>query len=406
MGKRFIGVDVLTAARSRVAWTFDNFNHVCVSFSGGKDSTVLLHLTMDEAMRRGRKVAVLFVDWEAQYKLTIDHVAAMFDEYKAHMEPYWVALPLTTVNAVSQFEPEWICWDPTKRDAWVREAPAQAITDPAFFPFYKHAMTFEEFVPAFGKWLGRDGTMTAIMVGIRTAESLNRFRTIARGFAGGKTTFDDKAFTTWFGGGVYNVYPIYDWTAQDDWTYSGKFGKPYNKIYDLMHKAGLSVHQMRIDEPFGPEQRRGLQLFATLEPETWGRMVARVNGANMGALYSDEAGSVLGNIRINKPDNRTWKQFVELLLGTMPAKTAEHYRNKVAVYLHWYESRGYPSGIPDEQDNDCQQKDNTPSWRRICKVILRNDYWCKGLSFSPTKAGYYERYLKVMKNRRREWGIW
>jgi predicted phosphoadenosine phosphosulfate sulfurtransferase len=58
----------LQAARERIAWTFDEFEKVYVSFSGGKDSTVMLHLVMDEAIRRGRQVGVLIIDMEAQYR--------------------------------------------------------------------------------------------------------------------------------------------------------------------------------------------------------------------------------------------------------------------------------------------------------------------------------------------------
>ncbi len=47
---------------------------------------------------------------EAQYALTIEHVAQMFDRYEKHIDPYWVALPLTTTTAVSMIEPEWTCW--------------------------------------------------------------------------------------------------------------------------------------------------------------------------------------------------------------------------------------------------------------------------------------------------------
>src|SRR5690606_9564405 len=135
--KRPLGVDVLTAARQRIAQVFDEFGAVCVSFSGGKDSTALLHLTMEEAMRRKRRVGVLFIDWEAQYQLTIQHVGEMLDRFSEHVDPYWVALALTTVNAVSMYEPEWVCWDPAMRDLWVREAPEGAITDAAFFDFYE-----------------------------------------------------------------------------------------------------------------------------------------------------------------------------------------------------------------------------------------------------------------------------
>jgi predicted phosphoadenosine phosphosulfate sulfurtransferase len=52
MQKRGLGIDVLTAARQRVSLVFDDFERVAVSFSGGKDSTVLLHLVMEEAVRR------------------------------------------------------------------------------------------------------------------------------------------------------------------------------------------------------------------------------------------------------------------------------------------------------------------------------------------------------------------
>lgn len=88
----------------------------------------------------------------------------------------------------------------------------------------------------------------------------------------------------------------------------------------------------------------------------------------------------------------------------MPETTAEHYRNKIAVYLHWYQQREYPQDIPDEQDKDTGSKD-IPSWRRICKVIMRNDYWCRGLSFSPTKVQHYQRYLERIKQKRQQWGV-
>ena len=60
--KRMLGVSVLEAARQRIAWVFDNFPRIYLSFSGGKDSTVMLHLVMDEAIKRDRTIGVLFVD--------------------------------------------------------------------------------------------------------------------------------------------------------------------------------------------------------------------------------------------------------------------------------------------------------------------------------------------------------
>lgn len=395
---RPLGIDVLTAARERVAWTFETFPRVYVSFSGGKDSTVMLHLVADEARRRGRGFGLLFVDLEGQYKLTIDHVADCYQRYADIVDPYWVALPIHLRNAVSAYQPQWVCWDPAARKDWIREPPAGAVTDPKTFPWFRSGMEFEEFVPAFGEWYSQD-KLTACLVGIRTRESLNRWRTIA---AGKKQTLDGKCYSTWMGTAVYNIYPIYDWHASDIWTYHGKYPDlPYNRLYDRMHQAGLTLHQMRICQPYGDDQRKGLWLFHLIEPETWSKIVARVNGANQGALYATETGNILGVNKITLPPNHTWQSFAMLLLESMPAKTQEHYRNKIAVFLKWYEARGYPDGIPDEGSMD----KSAPSWKRVCKALLRNDYWCKGLSFTQNKSDAYDKYTKIMKKRRQQWNL-
>lgn len=399
VGRMILDIDVLTAARQRIAWTFDTFPKICVSFSGGKDSTVMLHLVMEAAIERGRKVAVLFMDWEAQYKLTIDHVAEMFDTYAEHIEPWWVALPMTTTNACSQVEPEWTCWDPAKRAMWVREPPANAITDPSVLPWYYPEITFEHFVERWGRWYAADEP-AAQFVGIRTAESLNRWRAIARKR---KSRLEGKPWTAWKGGGCFNVYPIYDWLTADVWTYFARTKKPYNRIYDRMHEAGVPPHNMRICEPYGDEQRRGLWLFHAIEPQTWAKVCARVAGANSGALYAGDRGNILGNQKIDLPEGHTWQSFAMLLLDTMPHTTAEHYRDKISRYI-WYCTAKLLVQVPDEQPNDTGSKD-VPSWRRICKVLLRNDYWCQGLSFSAQKPQAYERYKKIMRKNRATWGI-
>jgi predicted phosphoadenosine phosphosulfate sulfurtransferase len=402
MAKRPLGIDVLAAAQQRIAWVFDTFPRVYVSFSAGKDSTVMLHLAMDEARRRNRRIGVLFIDLEAQYRLTISHAEEMFQRYADHVEPFWVALPLHLRNAVSQYEPHWLCWEPGREADWVRNPPAHAINDETFFPFFHRGMEFEEFVEDFGHWYAQ-GKATACLVGIRTDESLNRYRSLA---SDNKATFQGRRYTTWKGGTVVNVYPVYDWRNEDLWTYHGRTGLPYNLLYDRMHQAGLLLSQMRICQPYGDDQRKGLWLFHLIEPDTWARVVARVNGANAGALYAQESGNVLGRLKISKPEGHTWESFADLLLESLPPRTAEHYRNKIAVFLHWWQERGYPHGIPDEAPADQEAAKAAPSWRRICKALLRNDYWCKGLSFSQHKSTAYEQYQRVMKNRRKRWGIW
>lgn len=402
MNTRFLDTDVLTAAKDRIAKTFDDFARICVSFSGGKDSTVMLHLVCEEARKRKRRVGVLFIDWEVQYRLTVEHVEAMFEEYRDCIEPYWVALPILSENACSQVEPSWISWDRSKRSAWVRNPPGNAITeDNNPFDFWYYGMDFYEFIDSFGEWFSK-GEQTAVTVGIRTRESLNRWRTIA---GTPKPVFKGRHYTTKATEHVWNVYPIYDWHAEDDWTYFSKYAKRYNPIYDLFYQAGLSVHGMRVDEPYGTEARRGIWLYQILEPELWAKMLLRVEGAGNAAIYCKTKGNVLGNGSVELPKGHTWESFARFILGTMPPKTAEHYRNKIAVYIHFYQSKkGYES-IPDFADPNVEKLGDVPSWRKICKCLLRNDYWCKSLGFAPTKMASYRKYCERISEKRKEWQL-
>ena len=414
---RSLGIDVLTAARERIAYTFDHFDRIYVSFSGGKDSTVLLHLVMEEAAKREHTVGVLFVDFEAQYGLTIDHILEMRDLYHDHAEWFWVCLPIVLRNAVSVYEPRWQCWDPNKRDVWVRDMPPAVISDPNFFPFFRVGMEFEEFVPEFGKWYAMrgfdqttDSTIahepTACFIGIRADESFHRQLKLRvrkhREFYRDHMWMLRQKSTQM---DIYSVHPLYDWRAEDIWTYCGREYKPYNKVYDLMHKAGLSLAQQRLCQPYGEEQSKGLWLFHLIEPGTWSKLLARVNGANSGAEFVKLSGNVSGRIKISLPEGHTWESFAMLILESMPEKTADHYKDKIAVFLKWYRDRGYPDGIPDQADHASEVAKTKPSWRRICKMLLRNDYFAKGLSFDQTSPEYYKHYKKIMAKRRRRWGI-
>jgi predicted phosphoadenosine phosphosulfate sulfurtransferase len=394
------GVNVLTAAQQRIARVFDDFERIYLSFSAGKDSTVMLHLVADEARKRGRRFGLMLVDLEAQYSLTMDHAKQCTDLHADVIDLYWVCLPIHLRNAVSVYEPFWMCWDPDATEAWVRPMPGWAISDEATLPFFHRGMEFEEFVPAFGEWYAQ-GKPCACFVGIRTDESLNRFRTIVTAV---KDTHAGLRWTSRVRADVFNAYPIYDWHSSDLWTYHARFpAMPYNKLYDLMHRAGVPMGHMRICQPYGDDQRRGLWLFHLIEPETWTRVVARVNGANGGALYVQEWGNVNGYRGITKPPGHTWRSFAMLLINSMPPKTQTHYRNKVLMFERWWRQRGYAEGIPDEAAYEMEAARKAPSWRRVCKSLLRNDYWCKGLGFSQHKSEAYTKYLRLMEKRKQAW---
>lgn len=386
--------NVLSASEERIRFTFDNFEKIYISFSGGKDSSVMVHLVMAEAIKRNRKVAWLIVDLEAQYDMTIEHIGEMVELYKDHIELHWVCLPMLLRNAVTNFEPRWTCWDENKKDLWVRSKPKLA--NQYKYPFFQPELEFEEFIVMWGLWYA-DNKLTAGFIGIRCDESLNRFRTIA---VWDKTMYKEKRYTTHIDDHLFNVYPIYDWRTEDLWRYHAKFPSlPHNKIYDKMHLAGLSIHQMRLCQPYGDDQRRGLWLYHILEPETWFKLIARVNGANSGALYISERGNINGYNKITKPDNHTWKSFCNLLLQSLPKPTREHYIARFQSFIKGWKGRGY-AVIPDEAPITLENKHWAPSYRRLCKVILRNDHWCKGLGLTQPRSAAYQKYMELKKLRK------
>lgn len=402
MAKIGLGKSVLEASKERISYTFDNFEKVYISLSGGKDSTVMFHLVVDEAIKRNRKIGVFILDWECQFEQTIDHIEELVTTYKDNIDLYWIALEVETSSACSYYEPLWRSWDERKKKLWTREKNKLSISDPKFFPFYYAGITFEEFVPLFGQWYA-NGEPTACFVGIRSQESLNRFRAISRDDV---ERFDGKKFTVKVTNELHNIYPIYDWLVDDIWTYVAKTGVKYNTVYDRMYQAGLSYSQMRIDEPFGDEARKNLWIYQIIEPITWSKFVARMAGVNSASLYSQERGNILGNAKASLPEGHTWESFCNFLLETMPPSSANHYKNKIAVYIKWYRDRGYPDGIPDEGDYKLEQMGKIPAWRQIAKTLLRNDWYCQRMGFGVTKSSNYEKYMRLMKKRRAEWKIY
>jgi predicted phosphoadenosine phosphosulfate sulfurtransferase len=397
--KHYREESVLKAAQNRISTVFDNFERIVVSFSGGKDSSTMLHLVADEARKRSRKFAVMIIDLEAQYKATETHLNEMLAFYQDVIEPYWVCLPMSLRNASSNFNPRWTCWDQTKKDIWVRDLPNNCIKEPSCFPFFQEGMEFEEFVVLFADWYSR-GEPTCNLIGIRADESLNRYRTIA---STRKEMFKDLQWTTKVVGTSYNAYPIYDWKTSDIWVYKRlNKDRPHNKIYDLMHQAGVAPSQQRLCQPYGDDQRRGLWLYSVLEPQTWGKVVSRVNGANSMSLYVEENGNITGYSKITKPEGHTYKSFCHLLLSTMPTKQREHYLKRFRSFIKGWRGRGYDKDIPDEAPAILESKHWAPSYRRLCKTLLRNDHWCKGLGLTQPKSEAYGKYLKIRDARKAE----
>ncbi|KYC67154.1 hypothetical protein B4100_3790 [Heyndrickxia coagulans] len=263
-------------------------------------------------------------------------------------------------------------------------------------------MEFEEFILYFAEWFNKKhGGKTAAGIGIRSNESFNRFTTI---ISEKKIRYNDYGWTTKVKLGtrhlnVYNFYPLYDWETEDIWGAVSKLDLKYNYIYELMYKNGLSIHEQRLCQPYGDDQRNGLDQFRALEPETWEKVLNRVHGVNFGNIYART--SLLGNIKSEKPEGMTWEQYAVFLLeslGLYAPELRDHYYKKIKTFMAWYEKEeGVKlTDIPEEADKKLESAKKVASWRRIARAIERNDFWMKRLSFSQTKSDV-ERLFELKK---------
>lgn len=217
MPKVYTNKDVLTAALERFEIIFNDFDNYYFSLSGGKDSSVMFQLAAKTARQMNKKISVLYIDFEAQYKATIDHIEKLIEENKDILENfYWVCLPMSLRNAVSVIQPKWICWDQDDKKKWVRDMPKNqyVINEknmPKEWTWFEKGMEFEDFILYFAEWFNQKyGGLTAAGIGIRTNESFNRFRTI---ISDKKERYNGYGWTTRVKIRdrflkVFNVYPL------------------------------------------------------------------------------------------------------------------------------------------------------------------------------------------------------
>ena len=412
--------NVYELAQERLEIIFREFDTICVSFSGGKDSGVLLNLCIDYIRRNqlNRKICVFHMDYEIQYKVTIDYVDRVFEKYRDILEVYRVCVPFRVATCTSMYQSYWRPWQDDLKDIWVRQMPKECLTKEAF-PFYTSDMWDYEFQMHFAKWLHtkKDGVRSCFLIGIRTQESFNRWRSIH--LNNKYQMYHNYRWTSKIGNDIYNAYPIYDWKTTDVWTANGKFHFDYNQIYDLYYKAGVNIERQRVASPFLCEAQDSLRLYRAIDPDTWGRMIGRVNGVNSTGIYVGTRAMGWQTVRL--PRGYTWKQFMQFLLSTLPEPARRNYLKKLTVSIEFWRTKGgclseetiqklQNAGIPIEVRNSSNYKTHKrpvrmdylddinipefreiPTYKRVCICILKNDHACKYMGFALTKEEAYKR---------------
>lgn len=409
-------MNVYEASLKRLDLIFSEFDNVYVSFSGGKDSGVLLNLCIDYIRKNklNRKLGVFHMDYEAQYEMTTQYVDEVLHSNKDILEVYHICMPFKVTCATSMQQGYWRPWEDSLKEVWVRDRPIDSINiDNHRFDFWNDALWDYDFQGKFSHWIHQEkkAKKTCCLVGIRTQESLNRWRAIhsERNYK----NYRDLGWTKEMYPEVYNAYPIYDWNTQDVWVGNAKNGWSYNPLYDLYYQAGLNIDQMRVASPFIDTAIESLKLYKAIDPNMWAKMVGRVNGVNFSSIYGGTTAMGWKNIKL--PKGHTWKSYMFFLLDTLPNDVKENYLNKLNTSIKFWKEKGgvlsketieelkglgislevgkttnyNTDKLPVRMDylDEIDSKDFKliPSYKRMCICIMKNDHLCKYMGFTLTK---------------------
>lgn len=359
--------DVLTLAIARLHQAYDLFDHVAVSFSGGKDSTVCLQLALNVARERKRlPLDVVFFDEEAIPFQTEEYVRRTARQ--ADITLRWYCLPVKHRNACSRLSPWWNPWRKEDAELWVRPLPPEAITSVHGFIVQSDPgkqMNIPEsngllFPP---ERYGRVG----LLMGVRTQESLMRARTLLSRTQENWITYPDSDWGQVYGN-LSKVYPIYDWKTEDVWTAPAKFGWDYNRAYDVMEQAGISVPLQRCSPAYGEEPMRGFAIFKSCFPDIWDRMSMRVPGANGAYLYGRSELFGYGKSP-EKPADMSWQDFIVHYLTKFPEHEQEELAKGLKQCIGWhFKKTADPilETVPHPITGLC--------WKELLNLAVRGDF--------------------------------
>jgi predicted phosphoadenosine phosphosulfate sulfurtransferase len=305
---------VLEAVRERMAFVFDSFDQVIVSVSGGKDSTVMAHLAMSEAHRRGRKVGIHFLDEEVVYQSTVEQVDHLMGLFPDVVTKIWLQMEFRLTNATSVQDGQLVCWEAGKHKLWMRPKREDSIK---FRMWAEETQTVRDKNKGFGFYdvienFERCYSGAAFLVGLRAAgESPNRWRAVV------KNPVDIAGKHVYWGtrkGANVALYPLYDWNFHDVWRYIADEKLRYSKVYDWQFRKGYPISQMRVSSLIHERAFKSIVDLPEFEPKTYDRLQKRIKGIAL-AQETGKASKLFACRKLPK-NFVSWIAYRDFLLKT------------------------------------------------------------------------------------------
>lgn len=249
---------VYEAAKERIKKLFSYGRPINVCFSGGKDSTVLLHITIEAMKEMGikKKIPVIFIDQECEYTYTVDYMRYVMS--MKEVEPYWMQVPFKLWNANTG---DWfIPWQPGVK--WMREKEPTAYHENVY-----DCDRFKHLFNAISAYHFGKGYIS--LGGVRIEESLRRRAGLMNGEVLPGMTYGKKGKD----GDV--IYPLFDWSYKDIWYYIFTNRLKYNKAYNyIFSKEPLS--KARVSSLIHENSNQAIPYLQEIDPKAYNEMYSRI----------------------------------------------------------------------------------------------------------------------------------